>query len=96
MSTQIQGEYDEVWDTLKREMRPNLTGATIAWCSPPSSWGRWSPDSRVRLTLAHLALDVVQVSIHLGDAGENASRRYEPFEMTIDGEWLGDRPASTT
>jgi len=27
MSTQIQGEYDEVWDTLKREMRPNLTGA---------------------------------------------------------------------
>lgn len=26
MSTQIQGEYDEVWDTLKREMRPNLTG----------------------------------------------------------------------
>jgi uncharacterized protein YqgV (UPF0045/DUF77 family) len=27
MSTQIQGDYDEVWDTLKREMRPNLTGA---------------------------------------------------------------------
>jgi uncharacterized protein YqgV (UPF0045/DUF77 family) len=27
MSTQIQGEYDEVWDTLKREMRLNLTGA---------------------------------------------------------------------
>ncbi len=27
MSTQLQGEYDEVWDTLKREMRPNLTGA---------------------------------------------------------------------
>ena len=26
MSTQVQGEYDEVWDTLKREMRPNLTG----------------------------------------------------------------------
>ncbi len=21
------GDYDEVWDTLKREMRPNLTGA---------------------------------------------------------------------
>jgi uncharacterized protein YqgV (UPF0045/DUF77 family) len=27
MSTQIQGDYDEVWDTLKREMRPNLTGS---------------------------------------------------------------------
>ena len=27
MSTQVQGDYDEVWDTLKREMRPNLTGA---------------------------------------------------------------------
>lgn len=27
MSTQVQGEYDEVWDILKREMRPNLTGA---------------------------------------------------------------------
>jgi uncharacterized protein YqgV (UPF0045/DUF77 family) len=27
MSTQIQGDYDEVWDALKREMRPNLTGA---------------------------------------------------------------------
>jgi uncharacterized protein YqgV (UPF0045/DUF77 family) len=27
MSTQVQGEYDEVWDTLKREMRPNLTGS---------------------------------------------------------------------
>jgi uncharacterized protein YqgV (UPF0045/DUF77 family) len=27
MSTQIQGEYDEVWETLKREMRPNLSGA---------------------------------------------------------------------
>ena len=26
MSTQVQGDYDEVWDTLKREMRPNLTG----------------------------------------------------------------------
>ncbi|MEJ0100367.1 MAG: YkoF family thiamine/hydroxymethylpyrimidine-binding protein [Pseudomonadota bacterium] len=38
MSTQIQGDYDAVWDTLKREMRPNLT-AHIAWYSPPSSWG---------------------------------------------------------
>jgi uncharacterized protein YqgV (UPF0045/DUF77 family) len=27
MSTQVQGDYDEVFDTLKREMRPNLTGA---------------------------------------------------------------------
>jgi uncharacterized protein YqgV (UPF0045/DUF77 family) len=27
MSTQIQGDYDDVWDTLKQEMRPNLTGA---------------------------------------------------------------------
>lgn len=27
MSTQIQGEYDDVWDTLKNEMRPTLTGA---------------------------------------------------------------------
>lgn len=26
MSTQVRGDYDDVFDTLKREMRPNLTG----------------------------------------------------------------------